>query len=107
MNDTWKDANYWIPEEYLKERFWFHSWKDFVNQSPFESFIWKSRGLRLLSWSRSTHHDLQTLQIVFLVNSPSIEMMYFEIAVKDSDEEEIRAWLFERIPPFWKNLAPS
>jgi hypothetical protein len=30
--------------------------------------------------------------------------MYFEIPVKDSDEEEVRRWLVERMPTFWKNL---
>ncbi len=107
MTESWKDRNYLIPESYLKERFWFHNWTDFLNQSPYESEVWKYRGLHLLSWSISKRQDIQTIQIVFVVNKPMFEMMYFEIPVKDSDESAVRAWLAERIPPFWKNLSSS
>jgi hypothetical protein len=107
MTEPWKDRNYWIPESYLKERFWFQSWTDFLNQSPSESEVWKSRGFCLLSWSILKRYDIQTLQIVFLVNRPLFEFMYFEIPVKDSEEPAVVEWLRERIPPFWKNLSPS
>lgn len=106
MTNTWKDANYMIPESHMSGRFWFNSWTDFLNQSPYESKIWHARGIRLLSWSIS-QKDIQTIQIVFLINEPSFEMMYFEVIVKDSDEENVRAWLAERIPSFWKNITPA
>jgi hypothetical protein len=107
MSALWKDSNYWLSEKHMNGRFWFNSWADFLNQSPFESKIWHQRGIRLLSWANSTSQDIQTIQIVFIVNEPSLDMMYFEIAVKNSDEEAVRSWLANRIPPFWKNLESS
>ncbi len=65
------------------------------------------RGISLLSWSVAVHHELQTLQIVFLVKEPKVELMYFEFPVKNSDEEGVRQWLSERIPPFWKYLPSA
>lgn len=102
MTQPWKDANISFPQSILSDRFWFTSWADFLNQSPYESAIWQMRGISLLSWSVAVHHELQTLQIVFLVKEPKVELMYFEFPVKNSDEEVVRQWLSERIPHFWK-----
>ena len=63
------------------------------------------RGICLLTWSVHKEHDNQTLRIVFMVKEPMVELMYFEIPVKNSEEELVCGWLAERIPPFWKNLV--
>ncbi len=63
------------------------------------------RGICLLSWSIHKEHDIQTLRIVFMIKDPKVELMYFEIPVKNSEEDSVSRWLAERVPPFWKNLT--
>jgi hypothetical protein len=83
--------------------FAYKSWSQFQKEAPFLSGPWKMRNLQISTWN-VTNDTIPKLQIVFLVDKPTIEYYIWEMPIQACEFSEVRTWLRNYIPVMWKNL---
>lgn len=91
METSWFQPN---VNEYMNQTFDYKCWKDFVEYKPYR--IWKPYILSSWAWKGNR------LQLVFISPERFTGMNRAEITVTEVDEPNIRDWIKNHMPSFWK-----
>lgn len=91
METSWFQPN---VNEYMNQTFDYKCWKDFVEYKPYR--IWKPYILSSWAWKDNR------VQLVFISPERFTGMNRAEIVVTEQDEPNIRDWIKNHMPSFWK-----
>jgi hypothetical protein len=93
----WEMETAWfVPpnSENTSQTFAYKSWHDFLECKPYR--FWKPYVLSSWCWKEGM------FQIVFISPERFVGMNRVEMRVKQEDEPEIRQWIQNHMPKFWK-----
>lgn len=93
----WEMETAWfVPQrnEHFCQTFVYKGWKDFLDCKPYR--FWKPYVLSSWCWK----DDM--FQIVFISPERYVGMNRAEMPVKKEEEAEIRHWIKNHMPKFWK-----
>lgn len=113
------ETSWFLPKQgdIGESNYTYASWKDFMMCKPYK--FWKPYVLSSWSWKKVneipmtlrrqtyedasvTDHDATKLQIVFLSSSRFQGVTCVEMFISKNDENEVREWLKNHMPKFWK-----
>jgi hypothetical protein len=90
------DTVWFMPHsnEYTCQTFVYKSWKDFLDCKPYK--YWKPYVLSSWCWKDTA------FQLVMISPERFVGMNRVEFPVEKEEEKEIRLWIKNHMPKFWK-----